>query len=268
MVFRQERQKGTKGPKSICHLSTTPVYILDCVWDRSHPRTPPYTSKLDFGRLRGDWRPLSSIIFLICQLFTPSNSKKVEFCYLATWRSVHLICGGANCEVRTPPYQSSTNRLPFFWPSPSNNRLVVSAPSPRQAHYLSLLLSARRYTGFKTRNGKMVCLEASSNLRSDTYPNTGLRATTTKCSSPNSKALCTCCFEILSCLNWRYPRVFSTGAIKRSKLEGSIAEPEINFERFVEQLDAGDSFTTSLVEILVKVRRIAWNICLEFMYFS
>ncbi|KAJ3991889.1 hypothetical protein F5050DRAFT_1791785 [Lentinula boryana] len=41
-----------------------------------------------------------------------------------------------------------------------------------------------------------------------------------------------------------------SGAIIRSKLEKM--EPEINFERFVEELDAGDSFTTSLFDILVK----------------
>ncbi|KAJ3979319.1 hypothetical protein F5890DRAFT_1546954 [Lentinula detonsa] len=41
-----------------------------------------------------------------------------------------------------------------------------------------------------------------------------------------------------------------SGAIIRSKLEKT--EPEINFERFVEELDAGDSFTTSLFDILVK----------------
>ncbi|KAE9409850.1 hypothetical protein BT96DRAFT_766343, partial [Gymnopus androsaceus JB14] len=39
------------------------------------------------------------------------------------------------------------------------------------------------------------------------------------------------------------------GAIKRYKLEKT--EPEINFELFAKQLDAGDSFTTSLVDILV-----------------
>ncbi|KAJ4479192.1 hypothetical protein J3R30DRAFT_3475275 [Lentinula aciculospora] len=41
-----------------------------------------------------------------------------------------------------------------------------------------------------------------------------------------------------------------SGVIKRSKLEKT--EPEINFERFVEELDIGDSFTTSLFDILVK----------------
>ncbi|GAW03216.1 Cytoplasmic dynein 1 light intermediate chain 1 [Lentinula edodes] len=40
-----------------------------------------------------------------------------------------------------------------------------------------------------------------------------------------------------------------SGAIKRSKLDKT--EPEINFERFVEELDAGDSFTTSIFDILV-----------------
>jgi len=40
------------------------------------------------------------------------------------------------------------------------------------------------------------------------------------------------------------------GSIKRSKLEKT--EPTINYEAFVEELDTGDSFTTSLVDILVK----------------
>ena len=44
----------------------------------------------------------------------------------------------------------------------------------------------------------------------------------------------------------------SQGAVKRSKLEK--AEPTISYETFVEDLDPGDSFTTSLIEILVKVR--------------
>jgi len=41
-----------------------------------------------------------------------------------------------------------------------------------------------------------------------------------------------------------------SGAIKRSKLEK--AEPTISFESFVEDLDAGDSFTASVIDILVK----------------
>ncbi|KAJ7591536.1 hypothetical protein C8J56DRAFT_935798 [Mycena floridula] len=41
-----------------------------------------------------------------------------------------------------------------------------------------------------------------------------------------------------------------SGAITRSRLEKT--DPLVTYESFVEQLDAGDSFTTSLVEILVK----------------
>ncbi|KAJ7126414.1 hypothetical protein C8R43DRAFT_1028877 [Mycena crocata] len=41
-----------------------------------------------------------------------------------------------------------------------------------------------------------------------------------------------------------------SGAIKRSKLEK--AEPTISYKNFVEDLDAGDSFTTSVIEILVQ----------------
>jgi len=46
--------------------------------------------------------------------------------------------------------------------------------------------------------------------------------------------------------------ICSAGAIKRSRLEK--AEATITYEHFVEDLDAGDSFTTSLMEVLVKVR--------------
>ncbi|KAJ7741019.1 hypothetical protein B0H16DRAFT_1565705 [Mycena metata] len=41
-----------------------------------------------------------------------------------------------------------------------------------------------------------------------------------------------------------------SGAITRSKLEK--AEPTISYKNFVEDLDAGDSFTTSVIEILVQ----------------
>ncbi|KAF8213992.1 hypothetical protein K438DRAFT_1802714 [Mycena galopus ATCC 62051] len=41
-----------------------------------------------------------------------------------------------------------------------------------------------------------------------------------------------------------------SGAIKRSKLEK--AEPSISYKHFVEDLDAGDSFTTTVIEILVQ----------------
>ncbi|KAJ6616276.1 hypothetical protein B0H10DRAFT_2038099 [Mycena sp. CBHHK59/15] len=41
-----------------------------------------------------------------------------------------------------------------------------------------------------------------------------------------------------------------SGAIKRSKLEKT--EPTISYQNFVEDLDAGDSFTTTVIDILVK----------------
>ncbi|KAJ7693931.1 hypothetical protein B0H17DRAFT_1058751 [Mycena rosella] len=41
-----------------------------------------------------------------------------------------------------------------------------------------------------------------------------------------------------------------SGAIKRSKLEK--AEPTISYKNFVEDLDAGDSFTTAVIDILVQ----------------
>jgi len=40
--------------------------------------------------------------------------------------------------------------------------------------------------------------------------------------------------------------------VKRSKLEK--LEPSISYETFVEDLDPGDSFTTTLTELLVRVR--------------
>jgi hypothetical protein len=42
-----------------------------------------------------------------------------------------------------------------------------------------------------------------------------------------------------------------SGAIKRSKIEK--VEPTISYEAFVQDLDGGDWFTTSLIEVLVKV---------------
>ncbi|KAF8655328.1 hypothetical protein AX16_003101 [Volvariella volvacea WC 439] len=42
-----------------------------------------------------------------------------------------------------------------------------------------------------------------------------------------------------------------SGAVKRLNLERNT-EPTISFERFVEDLDTGDSFTASIIEILVK----------------
>jgi hypothetical protein len=44
------------------------------------------------------------------------------------------------------------------------------------------------------------------------------------------------------------------GSIKRAILERS--EPSISYEAFVEELDTGDSFTASLVDVLVKVTRL------------
>ncbi|KAI0294586.1 hypothetical protein BC826DRAFT_1185707 [Russula brevipes] len=47
-----------------------------------------------------------------------------------------------------------------------------------------------------------------------------------------------------------FPLRLSTGAVKRSKLER--LEPAISYEKFVEDLDPGDSFTTTLTELLVR----------------
>jgi len=83
----------------------------------------------------------------------------------------------------------------------------------------------------------------------------------TKCSALRSKAWCTLVISQWLCLfSFCGPdRVVlltfsqsSSGAVKRSKLEK--LEPAISYETFVEDLDPGDSFTTTLTELLVRVR--------------
>ena len=69
-----------------------------------------------------------------------------------------------------------------------------------------------------------------------------------------SKHLCT--FHgyfgaLLQLKHVKLPFLRSTGAIKRARLEEN--EPTITYERFVEELDIGDSFTSSIIECLVKV---------------
>ena len=46
--------------------------------------------------------------------------------------------------------------------------------------------------------------------------------------------------------------IYSASAVKRAKLEKG--EPTITYEAFVEDLDEGDSFTSALIDVLVKVR--------------
>ncbi|KAI0284719.1 hypothetical protein BC826DRAFT_877256, partial [Russula brevipes] len=43
----------------------------------------------------------------------------------------------------------------------------------------------------------------------------------------------------------------ASGAVKRSKLKG--LEPVISYEKFVGDLDPGDSFSTTLTELLILV---------------
>jgi hypothetical protein len=79
----------------------------------------------------------------------------------------------------------------------------------------------------------------------------------TTCSALRSKAWCTLVISRWSCLGAHHtlhPNVLysSSGALKRSKLEK--LEPSISYETFVEDLDPGDSFTTTLTELLVRVR--------------
>jgi len=47
-----------------------------------------------------------------------------------------------------------------------------------------------------------------------------------------------------------------TGSIQRAALDKS--EPSITYENFVKDLDTGDSFTTTFIDILVKVSRCSW----------
>lgn len=49
--------------------------------------------------------------------------------------------------------------------------------------------------------------------------------------------------------------MYSAGAVKRAKLEKG--EPIITYEAFVEELDEGDAFTSALIDVLVKVRRMS-----------
>lgn len=48
----------------------------------------------------------------------------------------------------------------------------------------------------------------------------------------------------------RLIQIGRTGAINRAAVE---KEPTITYEDFVNELDTGDAFTTSLIDILVKV---------------
>lgn len=42
--------------------------------------------------------------------------------------------------------------------------------------------------------------------------------------------------------------------MKRARLDSDIGEPTITYEDFVADLDEGDSFTSSLIDVLVKAR--------------
>ena len=46
--------------------------------------------------------------------------------------------------------------------------------------------------------------------------------------------------------------IYRSGAIRRASVE---KEPSVSYENFVNELDTGDSFTASLIDILVKVRQ-------------
>lgn len=53
-----------------------------------------------------------------------------------------------------------------------------------------------------------------------------------------------------------YAFICSNGAINRAKLEKN--EPTMTYEAFVSELDIGDSFTTLLIDMLVKVSLYLW----------
>lgn len=72
-----------------------------------------------------------------------------------------------------------------------------------------------------------------------------------KCFMPKSLIWC---MSIISAKSRQasstFPCFHSSGAIRRVAVE---KEPSISYESFVNELDTGDSFTLSLVDILVKV---------------
>jgi hypothetical protein len=74
----------------------------------------------------------------------------------------------------------------------------------------------------------------------------------TKCFMPKSLIWCTLLFPEGEIRDPKKPCFYSSGAIRRMAVE---KEPSISYESFVNELDTGDSFTLSLVDILVKVRR-------------
>lgn len=62
---------------------------------------------------------------------------------------------------------------------------------------------------------------------------------------------------VRACIVLRHSRIAlilrnRMGAIERAKLDDE--EPNISYEALVDDLDVGDSFTTQLIEVLVKVR--------------
>jgi len=54
--------------------------------------------------------------------------------------------------------------------------------------------------------------------------------------------------------------IYRSGAIRRASVEKELY---ISYENFVNELDTGDSFTASLIDILVKVRQSLCDICIQ-----
>jgi len=84
---------------------------------------------------------------------------------------------------------------------------------------------------------------------------------TTSMMSFTSKSKTSCMSRTSTPLHWTLSLIHDprSGAIKRSALEKT--EPTINYESFVNELDTGDSFTTSIIDILVKVCSLTWSSC-------
>ena len=54
--------------------------------------------------------------------------------------------------------------------------------------------------------------------------------------------------------------IYRSGAIRRASVEKELC---ISYENFVNELDTGDSFTASLIDILVKVRQFICHVCVQ-----
>ena len=98
--------------------------------------------------------------------------------------------------------------------------------------------------------GKWCAFNPSRSVEQTSIRIAGHPAMSTMCFMPKSLIWCTFLFRQNS--RPKQNIFYSSGAIRRMAVE---KEPSISYESFVNELDTGDSFTLSLVDILVKVRR-------------